>query len=355
MTVFTYKKIRRLFMEFLTNIAEACMPFLYFLRDIGNPVFDFFFELITHIGEETVFLVISIIFFWCVNKREGYFILLSGLFGTLINQWAKLACRVPRPWMIDKGFLPIGDSMTEATGYSFPSGHTQNVSTTFGAIAAYNRKRWVTVTAVVIIALVAFSRMYLGVHTPLDVGVSLLVGLAVILLMRPFFESDEKLNKALPYIAGTGVLLSLGFMIFTLLMGGDEALDPHNYESALKNAGTLLGCTLGLVLVWLCDRRTNFKTDANWYSQVIKAAIGFGGVMLIKAGLSAPLTFLCFGNEIVARVIRYFLIVAFAGAVWPLTFGWFSTLKIGFMEKFTEWVKNTFSKIFSKKKTDSEA
>ena len=57
-------------MEFLTNVAEWCMPFLYFLRDIGNPVFDFLFETITHLGEETVFLVISIIFFWCINKRE---------------------------------------------------------------------------------------------------------------------------------------------------------------------------------------------------------------------------------------------------------------------------------------------
>ena len=122
-------------MDFLTSIAEWCMPFLYFLRDIGNPVFDFFFETVTHLGEETVFLVISIIFFWCVNKREGYFILLSGLLGTLVNQAAKLACRVPRPWVIDTEFQPIGNSKIEATGYSFPSGHTQNTATTFGCIA----------------------------------------------------------------------------------------------------------------------------------------------------------------------------------------------------------------------------
>ena len=342
-------------MEFLINIAEACMPFLYFLRDIGNPVFDFFFELITHIGEETVFLVISIVFFWCVNKREGYYILLSGLFGTLINQWAKLACRVPRPWDLVDDFPPIGNSMKEATGYSFPSGHTQNVSTTFGAIAAYNRRRWVTVVCIVIIALVAFSRMYLGVHTPLDVGVSLLVGLIVIVAMRPLFANDEMLKKSLPFIAGAGAILSLGFMIYTLAVGGDPSLDAHNYESALKNSGTLLGCTLGLILVWLADRKTDFKTNANWYSQVIKAALGFGGVMIIKVGLSTPLVFLCFGNELVARVVRYFLIVAFAGAVWPLTFKWFSTLKIDFMERFTEWVKAKFSKIFSRKTTDPEA
>ena len=59
------------------------MEILYAIASIRNPVCDFIFETITHLGEETFFLVISIIFFWCINKREGYYILLSGLFGTL--------------------------------------------------------------------------------------------------------------------------------------------------------------------------------------------------------------------------------------------------------------------------------
>ena len=43
------------------------MDFLYFLQGIRNPGFDFFFELITKLGEETFFLVIAILFFWCIN------------------------------------------------------------------------------------------------------------------------------------------------------------------------------------------------------------------------------------------------------------------------------------------------
>ena len=72
------------------------MSFLYFLESIRNPVLDFFFSLITHIGEETVFLVVAIFFFWCVSKREGYYILTVGLVGTVANQLMKLA------------FLPFG-------------------------------------------------------------------------------------------------------------------------------------------------------------------------------------------------------------------------------------------------------
>ncbi len=332
-------------MNFLTDIAEWCMPFLYFLRDLSNPVFDFFFETVTHLGEETVFLVVSIVFFWCVNKREGYFILLSGLIGTLANQAAKLVCRVPRPWVIDKDFLPIGNSMAEAGGYSFPSGHTQNIATTFGCIAAYNsKKKWVSAVCVSIILLVSFSRMYLGVHTPLDVITSLVFSLALVLIMRPWFETEERFNKAYPIIVVISVAMSAAFLAYVLYVSGDITLDAHNYNSALKNACTLLGCTVGLVVVWFADTRfIHFETSARWYAQIVKAAIGFGLVLAIKAGLSSPLTML-FGNEYVARCVRYFLIVVFAGALWPLTFKKFSELRVRSLDAFGEKVKGLFIK-----------
>ena len=319
-------------MDFLMDMLRA-------IAEIRNPALDFFFETITHLGEETLFLVISIVFFWCIDKREGYFILLTGLFGTLINQAAKLAFRIPRPWVIDESFQPVGNSKIEATGYSFPSGHTQNISTTLGAITAYKPKKWKTIALTTVILLVAFSRMYLGVHTFLDVSVSLIVGLALILGMRKIFETEEKFNKALPFVVLAATVLSLGFLVFVLLVKGDTTLDPHNYESALKNACTLLGCTAGLIAVWFVDTRyTNFRTDGKWYAQVIKAALGFAIVLGIKSGLSAPLTFVFGGNAFAARIVRYFLIVVFAGIIWPLTFKWFSNLKIGFLDDFTNFI-----------------
>ena len=332
-------------MSFMENVAKACMPFLYFLEDIRNPVFDWFFATITHLGEETFFLLIAIVFFWCVNKREGYYILITGLVGTVVNQMAKLIFRIPRPWVLDKDFNIIESAREEATGYSFPSGHTQNVAGTYGAIAAYNPKRWKIALCVTVIALVAFSRMYLGVHTPLDVIVSLLVGLALVILLRPLFATEESFKRSMPWVVVGSVILSLCFLGYVLAISGDTTLDPHNYHSGLKNACTLLGCTAGLVVVHIIDSKfINFDTKGNWYSQIIKLVLGLVGVLAIKSGLSAPLTAL-FGNEFVARAVRYFLIVLFAGAVWPLTFKWFSTLKIGFMENFTAWIKNKFSKL----------
>ena len=314
-------------MTFVHKIAEACMPFLYFLESIRNPVFDWIFSTVTHLGEETFFLVIAIIFFWCVDKRHGYFILITGLVGTVINQVAKLFFRIPRPWVLDENFSIVESAREEATGYSFPSGHTQNIAGTFGAIAAYKHSGWKTAICSTIITLVAFSRMYLGVHTPLDVITSLVVALGIILILRPVFESENNFNRFMPIVVIVSVALSLGFLAYVLAIGGDPDLDPHNYQSGLKNACTLLGCTAGLVLVYFLDSKfIKFETEAKWYAQLLKLVLGLAGVLAIKSGLSAPLTAL-FGNEFVARAVRYFLIVVFAGAVWPLTFKWFKKIK----------------------------
>lgn len=313
-------------MGFMHSLAEGCMPFLYFLESIRNPILDWIFATVTHIGEETFFLAFAIIFFWCVNKRQGYFILITGLVGTVVNQIAKLVFRIPRPWVLDPEFNIIESARAEATGYSFPSGHTQNVAGTFGAIAAYQPKKWKTAVCVTIIALVGFSRMYLGVHTPLDVVVSLLIALGIILMLRPVFESEESFKKYMPYVVIGSVILSIGFLAYVLSIGCDNTLDPHNYQSGLKNACTLLGCTAGLVVVHFVDSKyINFDTKAKWYAQLLKLAIGLGIILAIKSGLSAPLTAL-FGNEYVARAVRYFLIVVFAGAVWPLTFKKFAKM-----------------------------
>ena len=310
------------------------MSFLYLLEKIRNPVFDFLFSTITHIGEETVFLVISLLFFWCINKREGYYILICGLLGTVINQAMKLTFKIPRPWVKDPSFTIVESARAEATGYSFPSGHTQNVSTTFGAIGLYSKRAPVRIISVIIVVLVAFSRMYLGVHTPLDVCVSLAIGAAIITLLYPVFSSDSRFAKFMPIIVSVSVAITAGLVLYVFLMPS-EGVDLHNLSSGRENACTLLGCTLALVPVYIIDRRyLNFETKAAWYSQALKLLGGLLGVLIIKVGLSSPLVWL-FDNEYVARSVRYFLIVVFAGIIWPMTFGFFSRLRIKFLDRLT--------------------
>lgn len=319
------------------------MEFLYLLEKIRNPVSDFFFSLVTHLGEETVFLAIAIIFFWCIDKYRGYYVLMTGLLGTVINQWLKIVCRVPRPWVKDPDFTTVKNAQAEAGGYSFPSGHTQNIAGTFGAIGATSKKRWFSIVTLVIIVLVAFSRMYLGVHTPADVCVSLLIAAAMLAILYPVFSSKERFDKYMPYIVAVSVLITAAFVIYVnLLNPADYAADitvnadgeVHDpLGSALKNAATMLGCMVGLLVVYPLDRFViKFETKAPWYAQIIKLVLGLAIVLGIKSGLSKPLVAL-FGNEYVARGVRYFLIVVFAGTVWPMTFKFFSKMRIPCLDK----------------------
>lgn len=316
------------------------MEFLKLLESIRNPFLDFIFLTITHLGEELVFLTLAIVVFWCVSKREGYYILITGLVGTVVNQSLKLMCRVRRPWTYP-GFTAVEGAIGEATGYSFPSGHTQNVVGTLGGMARWTRRLWLRITLIVLAVLVAFSRMYLGVHYPTDVLFSVIFGALLVMCLYPIFESEERFHKCMPYVIAASVLLALGNFLYAALTPSAD-VDAANLASALKNGATLLGCTAGLIPVYLLDRFViKFDTGARWYAQVIKLAVGLGVVLLIKSGLSAPLVAL-FGNEYLARAVRYFLIVMFAGSLWPLTFAWFGRMRIGFMERFTAFVLGLF-------------
>lgn len=317
------------------------MQLLYLFEKIRNPFFDFFFSAITYLGDETAFLLIAILVFWCVNKRSGYFVLITGFFGTIINQIMKLAFRVPRPWVIDPDFTIVESAREAATGYSFPSGHTQNAVGTFGSLFLSASKKWIKIICIIAAILVPVSRMYLGVHTPWDVMASVGCAIILIIVLQPIFASEKTFSKAMPYIVVLVTLFSLAFFIYAVI--ATPKSEDVNALSAAKNACTLLGCSAGLILVYIIDNRfVKFDTKARWYAQVMKFVIGVAIVFAIKTFLKIPLLPLL--GEQYERIIRYFVIVAFAGAVWPLTFNYFAKLRIPALDKFGEKVKAMFVK-----------
>jgi membrane-associated phospholipid phosphatase len=116
------------------------MDLLYALESIRCPFLDTVMQIITRLGEETFFLVIAIVIFWCVDKFEGYYLMGIGLLGTVVNQFLKILCRIPRPWVIDPEFTIVGNAKEAATGYSFPSGHTQSAVSVFGGNTSKERE-----------------------------------------------------------------------------------------------------------------------------------------------------------------------------------------------------------------------
>lgn len=306
------------------------MQVLYFFETIRNPLCDALVSLITTLGEETAFMAIAIIFFWCVSKAQGYFLLITGFIGTVINQFLKIIFRVPRPWVLDPEFTIVESAKEGASGYSFPSGHTQTSVTLYGGIARSNGNKILRSICIAICVLVPFSRLYLGVHTPLDVGVSVIISLLVIFLGYPVMKIIKEKPNAMYIIIGGFALLITAFTLYVMLYPfPSEVYLPENVsnlESARKNAFTMIGCVCGLAVVYFVDSNyIKFETKAVWWAQVLKVVIGLALVIAVKELLRTPLDYI-FNGSLVSRAVRYFLMVVTAGVVWPLSFKWFSKL-----------------------------
>lgn len=297
------------------------MGFLYLLESIRFPLLDKLMLLVTQFGEETAFLVAALIVFWCVDKKKGYFLMCVGFIGTILNQFLKLLCAVPRPWVLDPEFTIVEAAREAAQGYSFPSGHSQNAVGTFGAIAVSTKNKWVKTLCIAIAVLVPFSRMYLGVHTPSDVLVGSFMALVLIFALKPQILKRESMKG----IIAVMLLLSLGLLLYVELYPFPADVDAHNLQSGMKNAYTMLGCLTGVAITYAAEKKyVNFETKACWWAQILKVILGLAVVLLVKEGLRSPLEEIL--NVYAARAVRYFLIVVTAGFLWPMTFHWFSRL-----------------------------
>lgn len=293
------------------------MSFLYFLEGIRMPGLNELMLAVTQLGEETAFLVIALIVFWCVDKKKGYYVMSVGFLGTMANQIVKLACRVPRPWVLDPDFTILEQAREAATGYSFPSGHTQTAVGTFGCLAATTQKKWWRWVCILLAFLVGFSRMYVGVHTPSDVLVGAGMACALVWLLKKPVLSGEK--KQMKTVIAVMLAVSVLFLLYVSFWNFPMDMDTHNMESGTKNAYTMLGCLVGVAIVYLVDEKwLHFPEKAVWWVQIIKVVVGLLLVLAVKEGLRAPLELLL--PVYPARAVRYFLIVIMAGAVWPLSF-----------------------------------
>lgn len=296
------------------------MDILYALEKIRTPFWNGVMSAVTQLGGEVIFIVAAVVVFWCVSKWEGYYLMTIAFCGTVLNQFLKLICRVPRPWVRDPNFTIVESARAEATGYSFPSGHTQNAIGLFGGMARWGGRRWVRIGLTALALVIAFSRMYLGVHTPADVGVSLVLASALVLGLYPLMRRAQEKPRYMGYVLAAMLVVSGAFVVFVETCGFPADMDAENLASGIGNAWKMLGAVAGMTLAWLLDRRyIHFETQAVWWVQVLKVVVGMALLLAIKSGLKAPLLALL-GHEGLAGGVRYFLLVLVAGAVWPLVF-----------------------------------
>ena len=158
-------------------------------RNGAGSVFAGFLSKMTWLGELNTVIVIMALIYWCFSKEFGTYLLMGWSGNRLVNGLLKVTACAYRPWIRDARIVPYGDSITTATGYSFPSGHTMNAATVFGGGAVRRDiPRVLRVVLGLLVLLVAFSRNYLGVHTPQDVLVGAVAGTLVMYLTMKLMQ-----------------------------------------------------------------------------------------------------------------------------------------------------------------------
>jgi len=305
------------------------MNLLKALAEIRNPFCDLLVGGITLLGEETFFTIVGMVIFWCINKKWGYRFLLIGLSGSIVTQLLKAIFLIPRPWVLDPEFQIVESAREAAGGYSFPSGHTQSAVGVFGTLAVWLRKKWLTVVCIVLMLLVGFSRMYLGVHTPLDVGVGLICGVITVLGLTWLFEKTDSCRKGKIGV-GMGLLaLAFIYLLYMYLAPVTERNIAEFDAHAVENAWKLLGTLSGLLLAWwVDDRYTHFNVKASWPVQILKCVVGMLILVGVKSGLK-PVFNLLFDGAYFTHALRYFIMVCAGAILWPMSFPFWNRLAIG--------------------------
>ncbi len=224
-----------------------------------------FIHLFSELGQVGCILFLIALSYWFWNKRYGKY-LCYGMFAALyINLWIKgwvKECRPPSSFWLDK-----------ADSYSFPSGHAQIGILLWWGLAYYFRNRWMSQVCFLIGALIALSRVYLGVHYPQDIIGGALLGSFILTLAIVFEKKQWQPLKFLP-LWGQLLLLTLFIICYQWLV-----YDPIGVGVA--TSGAFIGFWLGYQLEM---RHLNFKIPVNTSSLLTQLFIGSIGIFIFWKG-----------------------------------------------------------------------
>lgn len=289
------------------------MDFLWFLESLRTPAADRIMQLITCLGEETAVILVLCLLYWCVSKELALKIGFSYFLAGLAVQTLKVTLRIPRPWVLDTAFPPVESAVLAATGYSFPSGHTQSAACLYGSLGVHASRKSIKFLFFAVVILVGFSRMYLGCHTPWDVLASLAISALFIWLTQRLLPRLIARPIRARILFGFLLLVCLGVMVCALVLLNCGLLPLAYAADCFKAAGAGLGFTVG----WYLEvTRLRFQTAApRLWMQAVKFFAGILGILVLDALIP-----LITGECVIAKIIKYFILVLWIMVIYPALF-----------------------------------
>lgn len=301
-------------MEFL-NVLQS------FREDFGS-IFTAFFQKVTFFGELNTALILLAIIYWCIDKKTGIYLMTGWCWNRLLNGFLKVTACVYRPWIIDSRIVPDQTALATATGYSFPSGHSVNSTSIFGGISLKKGiKTSLRILCIIGFLLVAFSRLYLCVHTPKDVIVGVICSLIIMwVCMIVLRKTENKKNAdlviaAISIVIGIAIALYAQFKPYPVDYDADGAVLVEGIKMAsdcFKGVGWSIGFFVGSVLE---KRYVNFTSDGTIQQRAVRLFGGLLGFYFVNLILSSLVKLVITGT--VATIVTSFIVMFYITFVFP--------------------------------------
>lgn len=288
------------------------MNFLHFLLQFRTTAGDMFFQAVTLLGQELFVVTVICWLFWCRDKKLAYAAGFAYFLSGILVQGLKITFRVPRPWVLDPEFTPVSSAIPGATGYSFPSGHTQSITALFGTFALHVKRRGMKALCLVIVGAVMFSRMYLGVHTPADVSAAFLLTVPCVILNYFYIYKKNLIENSGKGFSAAIFAVSLVLAAYALILTGNGIMEPAEAQDCLKAAGAGAAFSLGF---YVENHYIRFPMPETLSAAALRFFTGIAGTLVCLKGLKPIL-----GTSLPAGFIRYFVTVLWVVMIYPLLF-----------------------------------
>lgn len=260
-------------------------------------------RLFSFLGTTQFFLLVLPIIYWCMDARLGIRVGFILLIGTGLNLTLKLAFHEPRPYWISADILALSAEST----FGMPSGHAQTAAGLWALIALHLRRRWAWITALALILCIGLSRIYLGVHFPLDVLAGWILGALTLWAFAMLWEPasawmlrESRLRQIIPSIVLPAILILLGAaLVYSLrdyqlpaewmvnaARAGEPLPAPTSLEPTIATAAALCGLSLGLVVT---QRAGGFSPSGPIKDRALCFMVGLFGITLVNLVLGAVL------------------------------------------------------------------
>lgn len=275
---------------------------LILLESIRQPWMNDLFESVTFLGEHTVLVAILAVVYFMFDKQLAKRVMFVTMASLSINGVVKNIVKLPRPFSTGKVSCVRPET---ATGYSFPSGHTQNVATWSTAFAHKLGKLWIALLSVIITLAVAFSRAYLGAHYISDVITGAVLGFALAVVFGILY--DKVKDKNVLYAAS--VLAMTPFVLFFLIEADLHFADFYKFYGML----TGLFCASAFE-----EKYVDLGFDAPMWKKLVRVIFGILLALALKETFEYIFSFSSARLSLISESVRYFILIFVVMGLYPL-------------------------------------